>query len=314
MRYLNTSALGTPQEEEELLEFLAKEVSDVALPPKSRRVLAGLLPHSKNSNNMEPIPQGKNESPFDKYPKDSSKIFSLNHRVFDNDLEEAFRRLSILAAKLVISQFLYVLMTKKMAKFGAYIIEKNKRNEKMVAAIDSEVSKVYMQHPEYKPCSLESFTRTSYWKRMTAKYRDKNAKEIAKLFGWKSLNVAIRSAIRSIWKSPFSRLLVPPVKIVLAYMGFKFYTGTICNLALSFDDGKNTVGVGLDFKPSGFRITSLVLFTWTKDRRLVQTFLEPPPYNTYRITKKDAKEIMNDVVNDDIDTIKDKLKVYGKGD
>jgi hypothetical protein len=46
----------------------------------------------------------------------------------------------------------------------------------------------------------------------------------------------------------------------------------------------------------------------------VQTFLEPPPYNTYRITKKDAKEIINDIVNDDIDTIKDKLKVYGKGD
>lgn len=313
MKYLNTSALGTPQEEEELLEFLAKEVSDGALPPKSRRVLASLVHSDGNSNNMEPISQGE-KKPFSDCPYNPSRWWDLSVRVFKDDLEEAIRRLSILAAKLVISQFLYVLMTKKMAKFGAYIIEKNKHNEKMVAAIDSEVSKVYMQHPEYKPCSLESFTRTSYWKRMTAKYRDKNAKEIAKLFGWKSLNVAIRSAIRSIWKSPFSRLLVPPVKIVLAYMGFKFYTGTICNLALSFDDGKNTVGVGLDFKPSGFRITSLVLFTWTKDRRLVQTFLEPPPYNTYRITKKDAKEIMNDVVNDDIDTIKDKLKVYGKGD
>jgi hypothetical protein len=82
---------------------------------------------------------------------------------------------------------------------------------------------------------------------------------------------------------------------------------------MSIDDGKNSIGIGLDFKPSGFRISSLVLFTWSKDKRLIQTKLTPPPYNTYRITTKDAKEIMNDYKEGDLKKIKEEMKKYRNG-
>ena len=315
MKYLNTSALGTPQIDEDLIEFVIKTASEGALPPKSRRILASLAPDSENSNNMDTVGNmaKADKNPFLKYPKDSSKIFSLKYRVFDDKYEEALRRAAILSAKLIISQFLYVFMIKSMNKYGAFILDKNKKNTKMIAAIQKEVDAVYKKCPTYSPCSIESFARSSYWKRMTAKYRDKSAKDIAELFGWKTLNAVVRTAVRHIWKSPFSKLIVPPVKIMLAFVGVPFGIGTVCNLAFSIDDGKNTIGIGLDFKPSGFRISSLVLFTWSKDRRLIQTKLTPPPYNTYRISTKDAKEIMEKFRDGDLQQLKEEYKKYKEG-
>lgn len=304
MRYLTIdSSIGT-QTESDLIEFVINQATEGALKPNSGGILSNLAANAQNANGAV------QNNPFLKYPKDPSKIFSLRHRVFDDKYQEAIRRASILAAKVLISQFLYVMMVKGMNKYGAYILDKNRKNEKMIAAIQKEVDKVYVKNPTYKPCSIESFSRTSYWKRITAKYRDKTKKDIAELMAWKTFNVAIRTAIRHLWKSPFSRLIVPPIKIILAFVGCPFNVGTVANLVMSVDDGKNSIGIGLDFKPSGFRISSLVLFTWSKDRRLIQTKLTPPPYNTYRITTKDAKEIMNDYKEGDIKKIKEEMKKY----
>jgi hypothetical protein len=249
-------------------------------------------------------------SVFDKYPKDPSKWWSLYYRVFDDDVEEAVRRAAILASKLIISQFLYMMMVKKMDSYGAYILNKNRKNQAMIDSIQQEVDKVYIKRPDYKPCSLESFSKTSLWKRITAKYRDKTAKDIAELVGWKTLNMAVTSAVRYLWRSPFSKLLVPPVRVMLAYAGMPFGYGTVANLAISIDGGKNTIGISLDFKPDGFRIVTLVLFTWGKDRRLIQTKLTPPPYKTYKLTTKDAKEIITDYQTGDLDQYKEEMKKY----
>jgi hypothetical protein len=97
---------------------------------------------------------------------------------------------------------------------------------------------------------------------------------------------------------------------MLAYAGMPFGYGTVANLAISIDGGKNTICISLDFKPDGFRIVTLVLFTWGKDRRLIQTKLTPPPYKTYKLTTKDAKEIITDYQTGDLDQYKEEMKKY----
>ena len=106
MKYLKMDPSVGIQDDEELVEFILNNYSDIPLKPKSGKILAGLAPGEEISNTSQPITPpapAEKPDPFAKFPKDPSKFWSLKYRVFDDKLYEAklsYEKLLKIAVKL----------------------------------------------------------------------------------------------------------------------------------------------------------------------------------------------------------------------
>ena len=80
-----------------------------------------------------------------------------------------------------------------------------------------------------------------------------------------------------------------------------------------FSGEHETIAFGINYRPIGFTLSNLILYTFKGDK-LVGTRLKNPPESLYKITVNDAKEILRKYGNDDdLSKIKKEVKrINGK--
>ena len=212
------------------------------------------------------------------------------------DKIKAAKTISAIMAKLIIGHFITIFVDTKLSEFAIRTIRKNQRNKKLFNFINNEIEKVYKNHPDYKPCSAEQFKKTSIYDYFMSDWRDKTAKEKAKILGYASIDNAITVIVKKSIPLPGSAVLAIPVKMLLTYCGFNLGIGSVYNIALEING--ETIAFGIDYRPIGFILSNLILYTF-KDNKLIATRLKNPPESLYKITVDDAKKIIEKYGADD---------------
>lgn len=208
----------------------------------------------------------------------------------DEEVLAATKLLCTTLVKLFVGAILIQFADAKLSKFALNTIRKNEKNTKLFEFINKEIEEVYKKHKDYRPCSGKEFMKTNVFDYMVAEWRDKTAKEKAKLAGYKTIDGTI-IALASRVPVPGSALLAIPIKMMLVYVGCDIGLGAIYNLAVDIDG--HVLSIGINYKPVGFTLSNIILYSFNKKNKLVGTYLKNPPENLYQITEEDAKKILD---------------------
>lgn len=274
MSYFGIPPCGVILETTELVKFLEKRVVIDAHRPRINRP-------------MRPLQRLTNSQP--KMSKSEAAIFLVKF-----------------TSKVLLGFFISYFINLKLSEFTVNVVRENQKNKRLFEFINRQIDKVYRNHPDYTPCSARQFKETPIYNYMLAEWRDKTAKENAKLLGYKSINNMITILVGEAVPVPGSFILAVPVKMVLSYCGVRGVISSLYNVALEIDG--NTISFGVDFRPDGFLLTNLVLYTF-KGEHMIGTYLPDPPDSYYRITKKDIDEVLDRYGDDeDIEILRKEVK------
>ena len=95
--------------------------------------------------------------------------------------------------------------------------------------------------------------------------------------------------------------------MALTYCGCDIGLGSVYNIAVEIDG--NTIAFGVNYRPVGFTLTNLILYTFDGDGKLIGNHLKNPPEKLYRITRDDAEKILEKFgYNSDLSTVKEEVK------
>lgn len=261
MSYLSKNACRGILESSALVEYLDKRIVIKPTEPKLKR-LEG------------PPPSQPNPSPNPGMSK-----------------EEAAKTLLKFTAKILLGHLITLFVDIQLSKFTVNVIRENQKNKRLFKYIKSQVDLVYHKHPDYMSCSAEEFSKSSIFNYMIAEWREKTAKERAKLLAYKSIDSLITIVVSDIVPIPGSSTLAIPVKMVLSYIGVRGIIGSLYNIALEIDG--NTISFGVDLRPDGFLLTNLILYTFNPEKKLIGTYLPDPPEHYYQITQDDIDDILD---------------------
>lgn len=208
------------------------------------------------------------------------------------DKTEAAKILVIFTAKMLVGHLVSLFTDMTLSRLTVNTIQKNKKNKRLFENINGQIKKIYDTHKDYRPCSAEEFMNSSIYNYFMSEFRDKSKKEIAQLLAYKSLDNMFSIVLADIVPIPGSATLAIPVKMLLTYCGVRGWgLGSLYNMAMEIDG--NTLSIGIDFRPSGFLLTNIILYTFNKENKLIATYLKNPPEHLYQITSQDAEEIMD---------------------
>ena len=221
--------------------------------------------------------------------------------------QEAVKTIVAITAKLLIGHFVTLFVDTKLSEFAVKTVRKHQRNKPLFDFVQRQVDHIYKKNPEYKPCNAQQFMDTSIYDYFMSEWRDKTAKERAKLFGYKSLDNAINIIVGDVVPLPGSSLLGIPIKMALTYCGCDIGLGSVYNIAVEIDG--NTIAFGVNYRPVGFTLTNLILYTFDGDGKLIGNHLKNPPEKLYQITRDDAEKILEKFGdNSDLSTVKEEVK------
>lgn len=277
MGYFKMPRCGGVLEASEMVEYLNRRTNFDAREPK----LSGLrAPKQAHFNNMQKTQMTK---------------------------EEAVIFLAKFSTKLILGHFLSYFIDMQLSKFTVNVIRKNQQNKLLFDYINKQVDMVYRRNPDYTSCSAKAFMQTPIYDYMLAEWREKSAKERAKLLAYKSIDNMITIAVGDAVPLPGSSVLALPIKMLLSYCGVRGVIGSLYNIALEIDG--NTLSFGVDFRPDGFLLTNIILYTFNKEHRLIGTYLPDPPDKYYQITQEDIDKILKKYGDDaNIDVFKKEIK------
>lgn len=205
--------------------------------------------------------------------------------------EEAVLVLAKVGAKILLGHLIVLFVDIKLSQYTVSVVRENKRNKKLFDFINSQVDMIYRKHPEYTSCNAQEFMKTSIFQYMLAEWREKSAKERAKLLGYKSIDAFITGLVTNLVPIPGSTILAIPVKIVMSYCGVRGIIGSLTNIALEIDG--NTISFGLDVGPNGWVFSNLILYALNPEKKLIGIPLKDPPEAYYQVTNKDIEEIID---------------------
>ena len=226
---------------------------------------------------------------------------------------EAAKILVIFTAKMLVGHLVALFTDMTLSRLTVNTIRKNRKNKRLFENINKQIADVYAKHKDYRPCSADEFMQTSIYNYFMSEFRDKSKKEVAQLLAYKSLDNMFAIVLDDIVPIPGSATLAIPVKMLLTYCGVRGWgLGSLYNMAMEIDG--NTLSIGIDFRPSGFLLTNIVLYTFNNENKLIATYLKNPPEHLYQITNKDAEEIMDQYGKDqNLDILRKSIK-EGKAD
>jgi hypothetical protein len=229
-----------------------------------------------------------------------------NQQPSQEEVLQATKLLCATIAKAFVGYFMILFADAKLSAFALNTIEKNKANKKLFDFVDKEVEAVYKKHKNYRPCSLDEFKHSSIYNYMLAEWRDKSAKEKAKLAAYKTLDGTILALVSKV-PVPGSALLAIPVKMMLTYVGCDIGIGSIYNIVVNIDG--QTLSIGINYRPIGFTLSNFVLYTFNDEGKMIATKLKNPPEKLYRITTADMEEILDKYGRDSgLETLKKWVK------
>lgn len=216
--------------------------------------------------------------------------------------------------KFIIGRFITCFVEKEVYKFAIRTIKKHEGNKALFGFIDKEIQSVYSRHEDYRNCTIREFEKTSIFAYMMAEWRDKTLKEKGKTFGYYIIDNAITTLVVKTIPLPGSSVLAIPVKAYLSYLGLHIGTN-ITNLIVGLN--KETLSVGINYRPMGFVLNNINLFTFNSGNNLIATRLKDPPEDIYKISTEDAKKILNkykdeEILKKDIEVINKKFMSYDK--
>ena len=279
MSYFKKYPCGGILESSDFIEYLNTLVDVPSLEPFTKRLNGPNQPSSNPYQNQQQLPKSQ-----------MSK-------------EEAVLVLAKVGAKVLLGHIITLFVDLKLSQYTVTVVRKNQKNKKLFNFINSQVDLVYRKHPEYTSCNAKEFMQTSIFQYMLAEWREKTAKERAKLLGYKSLDSAISALVINLVPIPGSPLLVIPIKMVLSYCGIRGIIGSFTNVALEIDG--NTISFGLDVGPNGWVFSNLILYTFNPEKKLIGINLKDPPESYYQVTNEDIEEIIQKYGDDtDLDTIR----------
>ena len=172
--------------------------------------------------------------------------------------------------------------------------------------INKEVEAVYRKHRDYTPCSAKQFEDTPIFNYMLAEWRDKTAKERAKLAAYKTLDGVILASFNKI-PIPGAVVLSIPFKMMLTYIGCDIGAGSVYTIAAEVDG--NTLSFGINFRPIGFTLSNISLYTFNPEGKLISTPIKNPPEKLYKITQSDVDKILDKFGRDSgLETLKKWVK------
>ena len=203
---------------------------------------------------------------------------------------EAVKTIVAVLTKFFIGHFITLFVDTKLSEFAVRTIHRHKRNKPLFDFIQHQVDQVYRKHPDYTPCNAQQFMKTSIFDYFLSEWRDKTNKERAKLFAYRSLDNAITIVVGDVIPLPGSAVLAVPIKMALTYCGCDIGLGSVYNIAVELDG--NTIAFGVNYRPVGFTLTNIILYTFNKEGKLIGNHLKNPPENLYQITKDDAEKIL----------------------
>ena len=230
-----------------------------------------------------------------------------NGKPSPEEIREAVKGICLTLGKLFIGRFITLFVNHKLSEFAVKRMEKSRENKKLFEFIEKEIDKVYKKHPDYKKCSLKEFEKTSMFDYFCSEWRDKTPKEFAKNVGWKVVDSTITVAVSDLIPIPGSTVLAIPVKMILVYAGCKIGIASITNIAVEVNGC--TLAVGINYRPVGFTLSHLILYSFKGDK-LIGSQLNDPPEDLYKITQEDADKILEKYK--DVETIDDLRKEVQK--
>lgn len=220
---------------------------------------------------------------------------------------EAVKTIVAVASKLFIGHFITIFVDTKLSEFAVRTIHKHKRNKPLFDFIQNQVDNVYRKHPDYTACNAKQFMKTSIFDYFLSEWRDKTNKERAKLFAYRSIDNAISIIVSETIPLPCSSLLAVPIKMALVYCGCDIGLGSVYNIAVELDG--NTLAFGVNYKPVGFTLSNILLYTFNKEGKLIANPIKDPPEKLYKITKDDANKILEKFGDtSDLSTLKKEVK------
>ena len=268
MSYFELYSCVGIQESSDLAEFIKQRALNQAIEPK----LGDLKSFQQQSPQQN---QSSRSSWITKDPKSK---------------EEAVKTIVAITAKLFIGHFITLFVDTKLSKFAVNTIQKHSRNKPLFDFVQHQVDMVYKKHPDYKPCNAKKFMDSSIFDYFLSEWRDKTNKERAKLFGYKTIDNAITIIVGDVIPLPGSSVLAIPVKMALTYCGCDIGLGSVYNIAVEING--NTIAFGVNYRPIGFTLTNLILYSFNGEDKLIGIHLKNPPEHLYQITKDDAEKIL----------------------
>lgn len=284
MAYLTTFSCIGIHESSDLVDFVKKRALKSAGKPK--------LGGSKSLQQDQSQNSGSSNSWIKQDPQSKA---------------EAVKTIVAVMAKLFIGHFITLFVDTKLSEFAVKTIHKHQRNKPLFDFVQRQVDKVYRDHPDYTPCNAKAFMDSSIFDYFLSEWRDKTAKERTKLFAYRSLDNAITIVVGDVVPLPGSSVLAIPLKMALTYCGCDIGLGSVYNIAVEIEG--NTIAFGVNYRPIGFTLTNLILYTFNKEGKLIGNHLENPPERLYQITKDDAEKILEKFGDtSDLTDLKDEVK------
>ena len=219
---------------------------------------------------------------------------------------KALKKLTFIMGRLLIGFLINRFADMKLSKFTINKLSNNMKNKKFVKHLQQEIQGVYKKHPNYSPCNESQFKKTPIYNYMLAEYRDKTSEEVLKKVSIKSFDILIGVIVSDLVPLPGSNLLAIPIRAALTYAGVRLNgLGSIYHLVT--DLGGQVMKMDLILAKDGFRLSNMAIFCFNKESNLIQVDIKDPPYDTYKMTTKEAKEILNKYINST------DLKIFKRG-
>lgn len=205
---------------------------------------------------------------------------------------KALKTLTFVMGRLLLGFLINRFVDMKLSKFTINTLTRNMRNKKFVDHLRSEIAKVYLKNKNYTPCSGSQFKDTDIFNYMLAEYRDKTAQEIAKKVTVKSFDILISVIVSDAVNIPAGGLLAIPLKALMTYAGINLNGfGAVYHLVT--DLGGQAISMDLILHRSGFVLNNMSIYCFNKYNDLIEVPIKEPPYDTYKLTVKEAKQILS---------------------
>ena len=211
---------------------------------------------------------------------------------------EVLKEKSLLVGKLIVAILLMGLnewfYKPQLDSFVINVMTENENNKAMFQDICSKINRVYREHPDYTPMTPEQFQKTGIFNYMKGYFRDKNAKEVARLLGHMSIDNILEIIIQDgVVPWPGSMLFSPLVRFILYYCGVDIGLTDPINMP-TYVNG-NIVIFHINYRPLRFVITDLTMFCNKDKNKMVRVKLEPPPEKLYKVTTDHVKKAFDKV-------------------
>jgi len=299
MAYFETFSCVGIHESDDLVQFIKNKALDSAGAPELKSLKSFQQQQGQNPQPQNPPQQGNGGSGWIKQNPQTK--------------EEAVKTIVAISAKLLIGHFITLFVDTSLSKFAVRTVRKHQRNKPLFDFIQHQVDMVYKKHPDYTPCNAKKFMDTSIFEYFLSEWRDKTAKEKAKLFAYRSLDNAITIVVGDIIPLPGSSVLAIPIKMALTYCGCDIGLGSVYNIAVEING--NTIAFGVNYRPIGFTLTNLILYTFNGQNKLIGTHLKNPPEKLYQITTADAEKILQKFgANKDLTLLRKEVKRINAND